>query len=89
MQISADIVFGMADIPDIFVWYDWYTVYFVCVFGGGGGGGGCGGGGRINTRCWGPAYVADKIQSTPPPHLPGVGRSGSGIKVYNQSLLRL
>ena len=36
--------------------------------GGGGGWGGEGGGGEgvANTRCWGPAYVTDKIQSTFP-----------------------
>ena len=31
-------------------------------------GGRGGGGGAVNTRCWGPAYVADKTQNT---HYPG------------------
>ena len=46
----------------------------VCVGGGGGSGWGGGGGGGVNTRCWGPAYEADKIQSTPPPPPPGMIR---------------
>ena len=52
MPISADIFFGMADMPNIFFFdlTDIYIYFFL-----------------VNTRCWGSAYVADKIQSTPAP----------------------
>ena len=53
MLISADIILGMADIPDIF---SGMADIPGIIF-------------LVNTSCWGPAYVSDKIQSTHPhPH---------------------
>ena len=48
MLISTDIILGMADVPDIF----WGMADIPYIFS------------AVNTRCWGPAYVAaDNIQS--------------------------
>ena len=74
MLISADMSLGMAVILDFFFFF----FFFFGCWGGGGGGG------MadipyffflVNTRCWGYVYVADKIQSTPPP--PSHPRPGS------------
>ena len=58
MLISADIFLGMADIPGIFFWGGgggvWLNSVFFFFF-------------LVNTRCWDPVFVVDKIQSTIPP----------------------
>ena len=54
MLISADIFRGMADIPDTFLGMAVIPYSFW----------------GVKTRCLGPAYVANKIQITPPPLSP-------------------